>query len=550
MMSLKNTPGVLAVALALSLLVVPCYAQNRLADNVFVSEDPSTEEFFGRSLASDGEWLFASSHISTVQGVREAGKIVVYRRGPGGFVWFQNIESPAPFPAEILGGNGFAVDGDFFVVGSPAFPDEFNPEGRAYVYRFDGVRWTLDGILKQAVSAPRDGYAKTIAMTGETVFVGAPGGGTASNGTIYIYRRIQGAWTEIQVWSPPLPIKVGEAIAANGDVFVSASERARRADILERNASGLWVHTQALDSITVLVNDQREWAVDALGETIAIGMDETNAILPGSVVVLDRVAGLWTEVAVLQAPDSNGRGDRFGFAVDLEGNRLIVGAPDAVSPPGTMQAGWDAPGAAYVYERDSSGIFQFQWKLVREDSSRLEELGYSVTLSGDNAVVGDRLGVMAPGHLPGDGYVAVFDLPMGDEICSGVANSTGVAAWIEVLGSKAASEGFVRLRAGGLPSGLAGLFLGAKATGFVANPGGSQGNLCLGGSIARFNRGGQYGAPGANGTFELELNTQHLPFSPGVPILAGESWTFQFWYRDLNAGQNTNFSSAVEVLFE
>ncbi len=533
-----------------AVFTVPCFAQERFADTTFVAGNPAVEEFFGRALASDGEWLFVSSFIFRVQGIPASGKVLVYRRGADGYVWYQDIESPFPFAGETLGGAGFSVDGDTIVVASPDYPDEFAPEGRAYVYRFDGTTWALDGILQQSSSAPQDAYAKTVTIAGDTIFVGAPGGGVAFNGAIYIYKRIQGVWTETQVWTPPNPIKVGEAIAAEGVNFVSASERGRRADFLEMDAAGNWNFVQSMDDITVLVNDQREWAVDVLEDTIAIGMDESTSALPGTVVLLKKVAGTWVEERVLVSPDSGGRGDRYGFSVDLNGDRLIVGSPDAVSPPGTTQAGWDAPGAAYVYEKDSNGDFQFQWKLVREDSSRLEELGYSVTLSGDSAVVNDRLGVMAPGHTPGDGYVAVFDLPMGERICSGVPNSTGFPAWIEVLGSKTASEGFVRLRAIGLPSGLAGLFLGAKATGFVANPGGSQGNLCLGGAIARFNQGGQYGTPGANGTFELALDTQNVPFSPGVPILAGESWTFQFWYRDLNASQTTNLSSAVEVLFQ
>jgi hypothetical protein len=141
---------------------------------------------------------------------------------------------------------------------------------------------------------------------------------------------------------------------------------------------------------------------------------------------------------------------------------------------------------------------------------------------------------MGPGHLPGDGYVAVFDLPFGEKTCSENQSSTGSAAQMEVYGSRTASEGYVRLRALGLPQGLAGLFLGSKAAGFVPSPGGSQGNLCLGGPIARFSQGGQYGTPMPDGSFELSRDTGH----------------FQFWYRFRNAGQTTNFSSAIEVAFE
>ena len=106
---------------------------------------------------------------------------------------------------------------------------------------------------------------------------------------------------------------------------------------------------------------------------------------------------------------------------------------------------------------------------------------------------------------------------------------------------------FVRSR---LPQGLDGLFLGSPSTSFTVNPGGGRGKFYLGATISRFNQNGQYGTPQTDGSYEVQVDTANLPCSPGVPILAGQTWAFQMWCRDIDQGHATNFTSAVEVLFE
>ncbi|MCP4198281.1 MAG: hypothetical protein GY762_14110, partial [Proteobacteria bacterium] len=198
-----------------AVFTVPCFAQERFADTTFVAGNPAVEEFFGRALASDGEWLFVSSFIFRVQGIPASGKVLVYRRGADGYVWYQDIESPFPFAGETLGGAGFSVDGDTIVVASPDYPDDFAPEGRAYVYRFDGNHWSWDGTLQQSTSVPQDGFAMKAVIAGDTIFVGAPGAGPTSDGEVYIYERVNGVWTEVQRWVPPSSIDWDTAFAGH-----------------------------------------------------------------------------------------------------------------------------------------------------------------------------------------------------------------------------------------------------------------------------------------------------------------------------------------------
>ena len=94
--------------------------------------------------------------------------------------------------------------------------------------------------------------------------------------------------------------------------------------------------------------------------------------------------------------------------------------------------------------------------------------------------------------------------------------------------------------------------LGASGdSGFVANPGGSTGNLCLGGSIGRYVGPGQIKNAGTTGTFSLALDLTQVPQPTGlVSIAGGETWRFQAWHRDAIGGTTTsNFTNGLEIDF-
>ena len=85
----------------------------------------------------------------------------------------------------------------------------------------------------------------------------------------------------------------------------------------------------------------------------------------------------------------------------------------------------------------------------------------------------------------------------------------------------------------------------------MANPGQSQGNLCLLGSIARFNRPGELGVT-AGGSYAFQVPLNDVPEPPAnVGVMAGETWNFQCWHRDWIPGQGatSNFTDAVEISF-
>ncbi|MCP3919884.1 MAG: hypothetical protein GY711_30495 [bacterium] len=151
--------------------------------------------------------------------------------------------------------------------------------------------------------------------------------------------------------------------------------------------------------------------------------------------------------------------------------------------------------------------------------------------------------------------VASLDLaclapPIGQNYCGPAAmNSSGASAEMTATGSDVAGGNPLNLAASNLPTGQFGFFLASQNQGSFTPPG-SQGVICIGNPIGRFNRPGEIMNSGANGAFDLDVDTSDIPVSPPVAIQAGETWNFQAWFRDNNPMLTSNFTDGVSVTFQ
>ncbi|MEZ6015019.1 MAG: hypothetical protein R3F49_07900 [Planctomycetota bacterium] len=171
------------------------------------------------------------------------------------------------------------------------------------------------------------------------------------------------------------------------------------------------------------------------------------------------------------------------------------------------------------------------------------------------AVSGDGTHVAGEYFIPGPGNIDGFRIrasSVGETYCRpAAANSGACAAVLLVDGDLSAAAGALRLNAELLPLNTTGYFLASLSRGLATAPGGSQGNLCLGGAIGRFVGPGQVQSSGAAGRFSLVVDPASMP-TPGGPVAAaaGETWSFQAWYRDANPGPTSNFTDAVSVVLQ
>ena len=278
-------------------------------------------------------------------------------------------------------------------------------------------------------------------------------------------------------------------------------------------------------------------AVSIDGDRILVGAWSYNTSTyqhpgPGAAYVFDATTGqqLWKLTA-----DDGVVGDAFGREVALFGDRALIAAASASN----------SVGAAYVFDVTTG---QQLAKLTASDGTLGDVYGTGVALDADHAVIG--AGYDDPyGSSSGSAYLYGLD-PVGTSYCGpSVPNSTGLSAGIVALGTDVTQDNDLSLTAVRLPLGQFGYFLGGPSQGFVQNPGGSQGNLCLAGSIGRHTAG--IFSTGTSGTGQLQLDLTDLPFpGGGHAITAGETWNWTTWFRDKNPTPTSNFTDGASIVFQ
>src|SRR6185503_15642926 len=89
-------------------------------------------------------------------------------------------------------------------------------------------------------------------------------------------------------------------------------------------------------------------------------------------------------------------GEAFGYDVDLQGDRAVIGASGG--------SHGDIPGSVFVYERDALGHWSRVARMEASDGAPRNYLGQSVTQSGDRILVGAR-GDTEQGFSTGAAYL-------------------------------------------------------------------------------------------------------------------------------------------------
>lgn len=139
--------------------------------------------------------------------------------------------------------------------------------------------------------------------------------------------------------------------------------------------------------------------------------------------------------------------------------------------------------------------------------------------------------------------------PFGWVFCTSNPNSTGQRGRTLGAGSEWVNQNQFWLVADRMPTSAFGFFLVADGFATIPNPGGSQGVLCLGGTVGRFQQ--QIQSSGPSGRFEIHVDLSAIPTPTGtIQVLSSDSFNFQAWFRDSVGGAPTsNFTDAVRIGF-
>ena len=291
------------------------------------------------------------------------------------------------------GGSTVAFSGDTIVVGAPGEDSNATgvngvqsnnlakESGAAYVFVRSGNTWFQQAYLKASNTEAGDQFGSAVAISGDTIVVGASGEASHAHGV-------------------------------NGNQADNSLPGAGAAYVFVRN-SGVWSQQAYLKPSNSGKGDAFGYAVTILGDVVVVGAPnedsnahglngnplDNSAYNTGAAYIFTRSGGTWSQDVYLKSSDPT-RGsylwfDMFGSNVAISGETLVVGAPGAVVSLPNGNA-WRC-GAAYVFVR-TGGVWSEQAKLQQTkllgDCFRgsyiydSELFGASVGISGDTIAVG------------------------------------------------------------------------------------------------------------------------------------------------------------------
>jgi hypothetical protein len=350
----------------------------------------------------------------------------------------------------VFFGQSVSIDGNTAVVGAPGensaatgvngnqASNTKRGSGAAFVFIFNGTNWAQQAYLKASNTDAADWFGESVAISGNTIVVGAPderGSSTSVNGpdnnnlidagAAYVFVRSGSTWSQ-QAYLKPSNINssdnFGHSVAINGDTIIvgapledgsattvngtdnNAATDAGSAYVFTRNGSA-WSQQAYMKASNAESGDNFGFHVTISGDTAVIGSinedggattingtSNNGASGSGAAYVFSRSGTIWSQQAYLK-PNNTGAGDNFGYRVALDGNTVAVGAPyeDSLSR-GINANGADdmstGAGAAYVFVRDNTNAWSQQAYLKASNADPNDNFGIGISISGDTVLVG------------------------------------------------------------------------------------------------------------------------------------------------------------------
>jgi hypothetical protein len=263
-------------------------------------------------------------------------------------------------------GGSVSLDGNTAVIGARNDDDTGVSSGSAYVFTSIGTTWTQQAKLVASDGATEDQFGWSVSISGNTALIGARNDDDkgSNSGSVYVFTRTGSTWTE-----------QAKLVASDGA------------------ADDQFGGSVSIDSDTAL---------------IGAAWDDDQGISSGSTYVFTRAGTTWTQQTKL-LPSDGAKEDRFGWSVSINGDIALIGAA------------WDDDkgtdsGSAYAFSRSGTTWTQ-QAKLLASDGTAEDYFGWSVSLSGDTALIGAPL---AENNGAGSTYVftrsgatGLSSLPLG-----------------------------------------------------------------------------------------------------------------------------------------
>ncbi|MGJ4752238.1 putative Ig domain-containing protein [Leptospira kmetyi] len=305
------------------------------------------------------------------------------------------------------------ISGDTIVAG--AYGDS-SFMGAAYVFKRVGTTWSQEAYLTAPLRTSSDVFGLGVAISGDTIVVGAPledsaqrsittvasSDETASgSGAAYVYRRAGSTWNLeafLKASNADANDSFGRFVAIDGDTIVVGAPRESSLDPTLQNGSSAsadnsgtnigaayvfkrvgttWTQEAYLKPQNPAANDRFGSEIGISGDTIVVGVsqDDLSGTNSGAAYIFRKVGTTWTQEAYLKASNAAAN-DQFGVSVGISGNTIIVGAY-------TQNSG---TGEAYIFERTGTTWTETA-RLKAPNAEASDQFAKAVAISGDTVAI-------------------------------------------------------------------------------------------------------------------------------------------------------------------
>jgi hypothetical protein len=307
-----------------------------------------------------------------------------------------DLEELTSSDGESVDNYGYAVSlsDDHMVVGAIFNDWNGSNSGAVYVYEKDGLgNWVNEQKL-----GPSDGdgvgqYGHSVGISGDYLVVGSPydDENGYGSGSIYIYKKdATGTWGDEQKITPSdayFSDWFGLSVSISGDYLVAGASRnsdngvsSGSAYVYENDGTGIWGNEQKITASDASENSFFGGTVYMSDNQLFVSAQGANDAAGTVYVYQNDGSGNWGDEQKITASDAS-PSSYFGSSIASFGDQLVIGAMLA-------DGNDNGSGAVYFYEKDASGDWNFEQKLIASDGEYYDYYGQSLSISADLLVIG------------------------------------------------------------------------------------------------------------------------------------------------------------------
>jgi len=395
-MKVKGLFSIIIFGLIISLVVNPAYGT--VPNFTLLSPTPAINDGFGTAVAVDGDIAVVGEpedkDFPASMGFA-AGSVHLYEVSTGTFL--RTINHPFPPGMAITGGAAFGtsvdIDGDNLVVGDPG--------GNAAAYLFSASTGVLQKTFVNPTADGSDDFGDSVAIDGNNVVIGAPhltvNPINRANGHAYMFNAATGNLVlefinpspDTPGSSDPAGDQFGEAVDIDGNnVVIGASDddftNVEKGAVYQYDLSGnlLQSHRNPIPPTGAFNVDRFGSTVSISGSKFMVGAPQDLGDFEQGMAFLYNTSGSLLNTFTNPTPDPDpGFGDRFGFSVAIDGNRVAISAPDDDLPDDTPPV--FRSGTVYEYNATTFDLLQ-----THTNPNQDTFFGNAVAYDGDTLLVG------------------------------------------------------------------------------------------------------------------------------------------------------------------